>query len=223
MSKILFVDDNDLRIKTIKGFLIQECSLSEDVFDIAISVESGLNALEKGFFDLIIMNQQLPRYDKGKDWKKENGKFYLDQIISNNDFSYPLRIICLTDQPVDNEDYKELEKSLKINVIDISNNDSNWLEILIEYVNKTLKFRSNLEVSLIKEKKFDVGIICALQEEFKQLLEAFDKENWIDYNFSNSLYVFKRINLSTFHMKNVKVIAACANNAGEVATATLAS
>ena len=70
--------------------------------------------------------------------------------------------------------------------------------------------------------KYDIGIICALSEEFDNLLEAFDCD-WTEIQIPPLPYSFRTTTLTTRGMRDLRIIAACTEYPGVCATTVLAT
>lgn len=222
MNKILIVDDSNTKIERILKVLIERCSLDQGDIDVAYSVSSGLKAINKVFYDLVVLDLVLPQFDN-ENPDEEGGLSFLKSLKTRNDVNPPLQIICLTEHPkVIVKNRKEFA-NLMISIIVKKDSDSSWMDQLAEKVIYSRKLRTHIEISLKEKNKFDVGIICALQEEFEQLLDAFGRDKWIDYSIENCHYRLKRIEVVTETTQIVKIVASCALYPGSSATSALAS
>lgn len=222
MISILIVDDRAEKIETIRKVLVERCSVPVDAIAEAKSVSSGLRALKKRFFDLVLLDLLLPQFDE-EQASEDGGLSFLNSLNSSSDLMLPLQIICLTEY-ADKLDRKRSEYDrLMVSAIVIKNGDSQWIDYLATSVNYSCRLRERVEKVFVEKNKFNVGIICALQEEFDMLQEAFGYQKWMDYEFKGVPYQFKEIHLMTENSQPVRVVAACACQAGGVATAALAS
>lgn len=223
MIRILIVDDRTEKIAAIKKVLVERCSVEEDAIKEARSVSSGLRALKKQFFDLVLLDLLLPQFDDDAEASENGGLSFLQSLNSAGDLTLPLQIICLTEY-ADKLDEKRSEYDrLMVSAIVKKDGDSQWIDQVAASVNYSSRLREHVEGVLANKNKFRVGIICALQEEFEMLLESFGRTKWVDFPLENSPYRLKEIHLTTENMDQVRVVAGCACQAGGVATAALAS
>ena len=69
---------------------------------------------------------------------------------------------------------------------------------------------------------YDIGILCALQEEFTSLVEAFDREKWTNIRIPGIPIPLKTRSITSSMGVEYKIIAACVGKPGMVATASMA-
>ena len=223
MIKILIVDDRAEKIADIRKVLVERCSVADDHIDEAKSVSSGLKALKTKFYDLVLLDLLLPQFDSDENASEDGGLSFLKSLNSAGDITLPLQIICLTEYAdILNEKRSEYDR-LMVSSIVKRDGDSQWIDQIATLVNYSQRLREHVEGVLVEKNKFDVGIVCALQEEFEMLLEAFGRKKWTDFELEGSAYRMKEIHLTTEEMGQVRVVATCACQAGGVATASLAS
>ena len=223
MINVLIVDDRTEKIAAIRKVLEERCSVAEENIDMAGSVSSGLKALKAKFYDLVLLDLMLPHFDDAETASEDGGLSLLKSLNSAGDITLPLQIICLTEYAsILNEKRNEFDR-LMVSSIVKKDSDSQWIDQIAMLVNYSQRLREHVEKVLDANNKFDVGIVCALQEEFEMLLEAFGRSKWTDYELKGSAYRMKEMHVTTAEMGIVRVVAACACQAGGIATAALAS
>lgn len=223
MIKILIVDDRAEKIAAIRKVLVERCSVADDDIDEAKSVSSGLKALKTKFYDLVLLDLLLPQFDDDETANEDGGLSFLKSLNSAGDLTLPLQIICLTEfADILNEKRSEYDR-LMVSSIVKKDGDSQWIDQIAALVNYSQRLRKHVEGVLVEKNKFDVGIVCALQEEFEMLQEVFGHKKWTDFELAGCAYRMKEIHLTTKDMGQVRVVAACACQAGGVATAALSS
>lgn len=223
MIKILIVDDRPEKIADIRKVLVERCSVVDDHIDESKSVSSGLKALKAKFYDLVLLDLLLPQFDDDETASEDGGLSFLKSLNSTGDITLPLQIICLTEYAdILNENRCEYDR-LMVSSIVKRDGDSQWIDQIATLVNYSQRLREHIEGVLVEKNKFDVGVVCALQEEFEMLQEAFGRRKWTDFELEGSAYRMKEIHLTTIEMGQVRVVAACACQAGGVATASLVS
>ena len=62
--------------------------------------------------------------------------------------------------------------------------------------------KKDIEMSIKNSNKFDLGIICALNEEFIMMQKAFVSCKWESIQIEGLPYVFKTTNVTSSHMKD---------------------
>ncbi len=223
MIRVLIVDDRPEKIAAIRKVLVERCSVSDETIDEAKSVSTGLKALKRQFYDLVLLDLLLPQFDDDETASEDGGLSFLKSLNSAGDLTLPLQIICLTEYAyILNGNRGEYDR-LMVSSIVKKDGDSQWIDQIAALVNYSQRLRCHVEEVLVSKNKFDVGIICALQEEFEMLLDAFGRKKWTDFELDGIPYRFKEIHLTTEEMQPVRVVAACACQAGGAATAALAS
>lgn len=223
MIKILILDDSSPKVVTIKKVLFEGCCISEDNVDIAVSVASGRKAVANDYYDLVLLDLVLPLFD-GEEADENGGLNFISEISgAGESVKMPTQIIGLTEK----EDAYEKEKvefeSLLFNVIVCRQKDSTWMQQLKQAVNFTIRSKSAILKSLQQRRNFDIAVVCALSEEFKQLLAAFGGETkWNNLTIEEDVpFLFKSIIVTTASGAEVKVVAAMAGRAGVIATSVL--
>ena len=85
------------------------------------------------------------------------------------------------------------------------------------------EYEEEFTFGIFNRDKYDVGIICALSEEFEQMQKAFDGCQWEDCHLSGLPFLFRTTTVPTINLHDVKVIAVCADRPGVCATSILAT
>lgn len=223
MIKVLIVDDRTEKITTIRKVLVERCSVMDENIYVARSVSSGLKALKMQFYDLVLLDLLLPQFDDDETANEDGGLSFLKSLNTAGDLTLPLQIICLTEYAdIINEKRSEYDR-LMVSSIVMRDADSQWIDQIAASVNYSQRLRKHVEGVWAEKNKFDVGIVCALQEEFEMLLDAFGRRKWADFDLEDCAYRLKEIHLTTEDMCQVRVVAACACQPGGTATACLAS
>lgn len=222
MIKILVVDDSMEKIEQIKKVLLDRCGVSVENIVLAKSVSSGLRVLKGDFFDLVILDLLLPQFDNDQA-NSDGGLSFLRSLNTTNNVKLPLQIICLTEYASILEEKRGEYEGLMVSTIVKKDSDVSWINQLAEKVNYSQKLRIHVENILSNQNAFDVGVVCAIQEEFDMLLEAFGKDNWTDHPIQGSPYRFKQTSIVTESMETVRIIASCSCNPGGISTSALAA
>lgn len=222
MIKVLIVDDLDSKIQSIRKVLVERCQIAENQIDDVNSISSGINALVTNQYQLLILDLLLPQFDG--DQPEENGGLSLLKDISDNPrVNLPVHIICITEYAeIIKEHQKEFDQLLVSSVVK-HEGSVDWVNQLAESVNHTIKLHNHLVDYYANKNVYDVGVICALQEEFDQMLIAFGEDKWNTLQYDNLPYQFKTCIVNTESMSNLRVIAACAGGAGMAPTSVLSA
>lgn len=104
-----------------------------------------------------------------------------------------------------------------------SQSNLEWKKMLKNKVLQLAKSKRNFIESLENSNKYDVGVICALSEEFEQLQKAFDGCTWDDCRIDSLPWLFRTTTVDTSGFKELKVIAVCADSPGVCSTSILAT
>jgi len=223
MIKLLILDDSSKKVEAIKKVLFEGCGLSEDDVDVAISIASGRNAVANDYYDLVLLDLVLPTFDN-EEAVEDGGLSFIREISAAGEtVKMPTQIIGLTEKEDAYEKEKEEFNSLLFSVIVCRQKDSTWMQQLKQTVNFAIRSKSAILKSLQQRNNFDLAIICALPEEFKQLIAAFGgEEKWHNLSIEEDLpFRFKSIVVTTASGAEIKVVAAMAGRAGVIATSVL--
>ena len=222
MMQILVIDDRPEKIERVKKVLVERCALQEENINVAESVSSGIKEIKSRFYDLVILDLNLPQFDR-ETATEDGGMSLLKMLKADSNVKPPLQIICLTEYAniVDNQ-RSEFE-GMMVSTIVKKEGDSQWIDQLADKVIYSQRLRYHVTEVLSRVNRFNLGIICAIQEEFDMLLEAFGREKWSDFPLEGVAYRFKQITVTTESVQTVKIVAACAGAPGGIATAALSA
>lgn len=222
MIKVLIVDDVESKIQDIRHVLIERCQIPDTHISHAVSVSSGIKALKDSQYQLLILDLVLPQFD-GEVPEEKGGLSLLKDINCNQGVNLPVQIICLTEfAAVIRENQQEFDQ-LIVSAVVKKEGDSTWINNLAESVNHTVKLDNYLCEYYVHQNEYDVGVICALQEEFDQMILAFGEDKWNQMQNVGYPYQFKTCIITSESMNSIRIIAACAGGAGTVPTATLST
>lgn len=175
MINVLIVDDKEQKIESIKKVLCERCQIDLESISEAYSISSAIKALNKSQYHLMILDLVLPQFDN-EDPDEKGGLSLLKDLNEKQNINLPVQIICLTEYAeIITENQQRFDQLLVSSVVKLEG-DSTWVENLVENVNKTIKLNEKLKEYYSNNHKYDVGIICALPQEFEQLLIAFGEE-----------------------------------------------
>lgn len=223
MIKILILDDSDRKISCIKKVLVDGCCLEDSNIEVAKSIASGRKAVSKECFDLVLLDLVLPTFDN-EDPIEEGGLSFVREIMSAGaTVNMPTQIIGLTEKEDAYEKEKEEFQSLLFSVIQCVQGDSGWINQLKQAVNYSVRCKEAILNRLEKKNKFDIAIICALPEEYKQMIEAFGgNEKWSEVIVEEDVpFIFKSTLITTANNHEIKVIASMAGRPGVIPTSVL--
>ena len=221
MIKILIMDDNADKINRIISVLTGMCMVSANNIDIARSLNSGRKKLSENFYDLLLLDLVLPVDDDEpiEPGKSEN---FIDELSRIGRFKKPVYVIGLSqyeDKVVANT-VKYENKLWKLIHYNLQKDD--WEQILQNAVEAILSTKEQLLTSLLNKNKYDIGIVCALSEEFEQMKKA-SRLEWKKVNVKGISNDFFAANLRTEVGHTLKIIAARNNMPGMQAASVMAS
>lgn len=223
MIRVLIIDDSEKKIELISKILEEGCNLSPENIAVAKSVSEGRSKVTREYYDLILLDLVLPLFNDG-DPDENGGLCFIREIISAGDrIKMPTQIIGLTEKEDAYEKEKEEFQSLLFSVIPCRQRDSEWIGMVKYAVNYAVRCKDAVLNSLKHKNKYDIGIICALSEEFKQLKEAFGGDTkWENVYLEEDIpFLFKSTTITTINNSNVRVIAAMAGRPGVIPTSIL--
>lgn len=225
MLRVLILDDSKAKIEVVKKVLVEGCLLKEESIDVAESVAAGRDCLSTYYYDLVLLDLVMPLLE-GEEPDEEGGLSFIREITTaGSHLKMPTQIVGLTEKEDTYEREKNEFQDLLFNVIVRKQGDNTWINALKQVVNYLSRSKEAILASIYNRKKYDVGIICALSEEFKQLINAFGgDEKWRNVESDiDAPYIFKEITITTAQCNEVRVVAAMAARPGVVPTAVLST
>lgn len=84
MIKILIADDDENKIKDLQEFILSFCKISCYFIDISKNIHCAKEKLRNEHYDLLLLDIQMPMYDRGKE-KRDAGIILLRKIIYSNE------------------------------------------------------------------------------------------------------------------------------------------
>ncbi|MBS1686365.1 MAG: hypothetical protein JSS76_16615 [Bacteroidetes bacterium] len=218
MLKILIVDDRSDKLRKIKESVLALPEVKEEGIQCVTSAVDARRALELQYFDLLILDINLPARPEDLP-SADVGVKLLNELNSSRRLKKPYHIIGITAyDSIKIAKEKDFADNLwTIILYDESN--INWIKNLqnkIEYL-----IQSKRDISTISDYQYDIAIITALR---KPELEAILKldANWISFKQpGDSIEFFKGV----FENDNKKLTVVCASctQMGMVATSVLTS
>ena len=222
MIKVLIMDDTREKTDQIMSVLTEKCLLKREEIDVAESINSGRRKLSAKVYDLLILDLVMPIND-GEDVEAEgNSEKFIEELSRVGRLHKPIYIIALTQYEDKIEKNKNAYSKKLWKLIHYDLKQSDWVDVLQEAVDTILITKRQLLDSLYNERHYDVGLLCALQEEFEQMKLAFGCE-WRVIELEGAPYTLYSSLIRTEFGHTVKVIACCNNVPGMQATSVTAS
>ncbi len=220
--KILIMDDRPDKLEQIVKVMTDMCGIQSSEIDQSRSLASGRKLLLQHTYDLLVLDLVMPQYDGGQPEADKSRKF-IDEFDRFQRIKKPLVIIGMTEY---DEEFKEMQAiySQKLwDLIQYSQHSIDWTETLQRAVQRVIDIRTSLANSIRAHYQFDVGIICALGEEYAQMERAFGS-NWKDMEDAPQVDLkFKTLELMTAKGDTIRMISCCCNHCGMSVTASVAS
>lgn len=221
MINILIMDDGAEKVSRIKSVLTGMCMVPDENVAVARSLNSGRRKLAEKFYDLLILDLVLPVNDD-EDIEPNKSESFIDELYRIGRLKRPTYVIGLSQyeervtanhDSFDSKLWKLIHYNLK---------KSDWEQVLQNAVESILSTKEQLLASIKNQNKYDVGIICALSEEFEQMKNA-SRLSWKKVNvdgFTNDFYASE---LRTEYGRNLRIIAGRNNMPGMQAASVMAS
>lgn len=219
---ILIIDDKEQKIDALRQVISPLLSDDKVTIEEAYTIADAREKMREHTYDLAILDMVIPELD-GQLPSHDAGAEFLTEIYDNDDVQKPLQIIGLTEYE---EEFNEQQARFRDRLwylLFYSPSKQDWKKMLKTKVLQLHKMKRSLLESLQNANKYDVGVICALSEEFEQLQKAFDGCTWDDCRLPGLPWLFRTTTVPTSSFKDVKVIAACADRPGVCATSILAT
>lgn len=217
---ILIIDDKEQKIDNLRKVI---CSISEEInVEEAQTIVDAREKMRDSSYDLLILDMVIPELE-GEEPSRTGGSDFLTEIYENPDIKRPLQVIGLTEYEEEFTQQKEEFRDRLWYLLFYSQRDMQWKRNLKSKVTQLMGMKRDFVETLLNRDKYDVGIICALSEEFEQLQKAFDGCQWDDCRLPGLPWLFRTTTVATSSFKDIKVIAACAERPGVCATSILAT
>lgn len=216
------MDDTPEKTAKIESVLKERCLLKDEEIDWTGSINSGRRKLASMVYDLLILDLVMPIND-GEDVGAEgNSENFIDELSRVGRLHKPVYIIALTQYEDKVEKHKQsyAKKLWKLIHYDLKQTD--WEDVLQEAVDTIVATKGQLKKSMEDERHYEVGILCALPEEFEQMKLAFGNQ-WNSVPFEGMPYQLYTTQIRTEYGHTIKVIACCNNAAGMQAASITAS
>lgn len=192
MYKILIVDDDVTKINTILEEFKSEIDSEKICIEYELEVKKACRSLEQNYFDLLILDIQLPSLGDRKSMSETGGIDLLHIVETLDRIKKPNAIIGLTAHDEQySVNFEEFQKSLWV-LVKYSRDEREWLNKIREKVLYFIKAKEDLikENQLITE--CDCGIIVAVETEFNAVINCgLDWEQINNINDSTIYYKAK--------------------------------
>ena len=221
MINILIMDDGTEKVSRIKSVLTGMCMVPIENIDVARSLNSGRRKLAEKFYDLLILDLVLPVNDD-EEIEPNKSEGFIDELYRIGRLKRPTCVIGLSQYEERVSANYHLFDSKLWKLIHYNLRVADWEQTLQNAVESILTTKEQLLNSVKNQNRYDVGIICALPEEFEQMKIA-SGLNWKKVNvegFSNDFFAAE---LRTEFGRTLRIIAGRNNMPGMQAASVMAS
>lgn len=222
MIDILIMDDSPAKVEALRQVMIPILSDGEIRVEEAANITDGRTLMMERQYDLLILDMVMPEL-LGQEQSRTAGSEYLDEIYTNGNIKTPLQVIGLTEYEEEFTRQQQEFRDRLWHLLFYSQTDTRWRRDLKQKVIQLHQFKKSLVDSIENRNKYDIGIICALSEEFSQMLKAFGRCHWEYLEYPQLPYALRTTTVTTASMHDVRIIAACADKPGVCATSVLAT
>lgn len=225
MIQILILDDSLEKRDSLKSVILPLFPQGEINIEDACCLVDGREKLQSKTYDMLILDMVLPEHigEQNDEMNRRGGVELLEEIYINQSIKKPVQIIGLTEYE---EEFAEQQKEFKDKLwylLFYSRRNTEWKIQLKDKICQLVQMKKDIEISVRNCDKYDIGIICALNKEFVMMQKAFVGCTWETKQIDGIPYVFKTTKITSSHMRDYCIIAACANKPGICATSILAS
>lgn len=217
------MEDREKKISAIKSLLIDECAISEKDIDVARNIFEGRQKLREKLYDLLLLDMVLPT-KADQDPNEEDSPKFIDEIYSNPALNIPNQIVGETSHEDKFDELKEKFEDKLWSLIRYKENATDWQSKIKAKVFHLQKNVDQIKSSIMNINHYDLGIICALREEYDAVIDVFGKDSWRKHQDNSFVLPYHTCNVSTSTIgQEFSVCAVCVGNAGMVQTSIYAT
>lgn len=222
MIKILIIDDVQEKVEALTITLNSLYPAGTISIESAGIIATGREKLQATTYDLLILDMVLPEHE-GDEAARTAGARFLSEIYQNDSIKTPLQIIGLTEHDTEFSNLQQEFKDKLWYLLFYSRTSDDWKEQLKSKVFQLAQYKKAVEEEVANRDRYDIGIICALREEFTQMLRAFSRVEWKPVQIEGLPYSFKSCILTTRGFHDLRIIAGCTDKPGMCPTSILAT
>lgn len=222
MIKVLVMDDTPEKLEKIKSVLKERCLLKEDDITTAVSINGGRRLLSENIYDLLILDLVMPVADGEEVREEGQSETFINEMSRIGRLNKPIYIIALTQYEQKIEELRETYAKKLWKLIHYDLKETDWEDILQEAVDSIIVAKNQLVEAIKKDTTYDVGILCALGEEFEQMKIAVSS-NWIHLTEANAPFELYSTQVRTEYGHTIRIVGCCCNAAGMQSTSVAAS
>ncbi len=222
MMRVLIMDDTPEKTEKIKSVLTGKCLLSESEITIAKSINSGRRLLSGNRYDLLILDLVMPVNDGEEVGAEGQSEGFVDEMSRVGRLNKPIYIIALSQYEQKIEENKRAYSKKLWKLIHYNLKETDWEDVLQDAVDTIIETKKMLLEAMKKENKFDIGILCALPEEF-EMMKAATAINWEMKENDNSPFNLYSAQIRTENGHSLRLLACCSNVPGMQAASVTAT
>ena len=184
MFKILIVDDSMPKTNDLIRSITQ-MGLENIQIDYELEFKKACKLLSREYYDLLILDIQLPSLEYENGIRKDGGVQILEMISEVDTMKKPMSIIGLT---AFDESYVEIEEKFNkklFHLIKYDRSSVEWKNRICEKVDYLIKAKNDALISLNSERErhVDCAIITAVSVEFEEVKKC--NLNWKEISIEN--------------------------------------
>lgn len=191
---ILIIDDKEQKINALRQVISPLFSEDKIIIDDARSIAHARELMREHGYDLVILDMVIPELQDDEP-SHEAGSEFLNEIFDNDDVQKPLQIIGITEYEAEFSQQQAQFRDRLWYLLFYSQKDLKWKNALKNKVLQLSKMKRDFIDNLESRNKFDVGVICAISEEFEQLQKALMAVNGAIVDYPDCLGCFAQLPL----------------------------
>lgn len=222
MIKILIIDDNPQKMSQVRDAIMAGYDIPDDMIDMAYCQSEGRDKMSQTAYDIVILDLVLP-FGVDDEPEQDGGIKYLRLIEQNSKTKLPLQVIGLTEYEEEYYSNKEDFNKFLFQLVLWKQGDTAWRDDLLRAVGFVSRSKAAMLDTIQERNKYDILVLCALREEFRELQNAFGADSWKRVKVSEKDIVAYETYIESAYIKTYRVLAYCIDKPGVAATATMAS
>lgn len=216
------MDDSSPKIKAVKKFLVESCSIASEDIDLATCINEGRSQLYRNNYDLLLLDLVMPIAIGTEPDKEESPKF-IDEIYTNVYIHIPIHIIGFSEFEDLLDVTKDKFEDKLWHLIKFKFDQNDWKTKLMNKVQHLIRTKEMFKKSVEEKLSCDFGIICALDHEFSAMKSAFEGQCWQKFYIEGLPFPFYSVEFETINGNILKIVSCCSNQMGMQATAVVSS
>lgn len=219
--RILLIEDDTKKMTKIAK-IINEKTDTTALIDTAVSLDNAKKDLLENLYDLVVLDIQLPGRI-GEDVIADGGVKLLKEI-SMGRFKTPMHIIGITAYEDTFTTESEKFDDMLYSLIHYDESNNTWEKKLSVKIEQIINNNLSNQVETFHDYDYDVALLCALEKVELESLLSIKEYNWeimdVVRDETTTYYSGK---LETNSGKQIRLIAAAANQMGMVASGVLST